>query len=113
MGTVVCEARHIPTRPMGHLVAVEGVTFSEPLAIEQVMHTVEHEIEVVKLAVWHDRGWMFGIELAVDDVVTVEYDTNLVNVPAPPSREGQVRVHGTWKQRGEVDWAPNGYPAPM
>jgi hypothetical protein len=113
-----CEAKHLITAqaarlPRFYLVAVEGIEFSQPLPIESVGQQAEGDFEAIDISVWHDRAWMFGVNVQPDTVVTFTHegpDDELLQIPKPPDRTGQVRVHGAWKRRGEVSWAPDGHP---
>lgn len=89
------------------IAAVEDVALNPPVLVEHVMTDEDFGLENYNCSVWHG-SWMFGLIFDGDDVVTVEWDEEL---PAPPSREGMVRVHGTWHVAGEIGWAPAGYPA--
>lgn len=102
--------------------ALEGVTFNHPdqegLSVEQVMLGGDDDVSYIDFAVWHDKGWMFGIQAQPDDEVTWSIEDSsitpeIAEIQAAPDRTGLVRVHGTWKQRGEVYWAPDGHPFKM
>ena len=121
--TFTTEARHlVNVKPPFNLVAVEGVRFDGDatpfgLPVEDVTmrFMLEDEFPELAITVWHDQGWMFSVSVQPDDRVTWNIDDTLITpaiaeLPAPPSRAGKVRVHGTWKAQGEVDWAPNGHP---
>lgn len=110
---VTCEAGHLPTDRHTYLTAIEGVEFNIPLPIEHVHIGTEFDMEMIRLSVWHNRGWMFGIDLALDDVITFQYHGEKLDIPSPPDRTDQVRIHGTWHPRGSVEWAPNEHPTPM
>lgn len=117
---VTSEARYLPIGKTTllfrafRLVAVEGITFSQPLPIESIQVSDHGDgFHTFGLSVWHDQAWMFGIDLTDEDVVTWEYegpDDEYLEIPKPPDRTNQVRVHGTWHARGEVAWAPDGHP---
>lgn len=117
--TDTIEARHLPAAlrdpsTVTYLTAVEGA----PLAAAPGQNTldatgmlIEQAVELpaddeafpdgaIQLSVWHGAAWMFGIVLSLDDRVTIEtVGWTRPQFPAPPSREGLDRVHGTWYSR--------------
>lgn len=124
--TMTIEARHLPdatTHGTVWLRELEGVVFDHPgepdsgrgLLVEAASLARldgDSDTDHIELSLWHGAAWMFGMQLALDDQVTVQVETHLeeLHYPDVPNRIGQVRVHGTWKSRGEVAWAPEGYP---